>query len=124
MEEEVSSRDLGKEVEDLKSLVLAQANIIGTLGEKVMKDTPAQIQAPPTKSVMTKPRDVPQLRLEELVGLEATGRLALFFEGIEQCTLIDSERVKTAKQRVSQELALLLQNRQAKGRCTSWVEVK
>ncbi len=56
--------------------------------------------------------------------VRGTGRLALFFEGIEQCTPLDSERVKTAKQRVSQELALLLQNIQAKGKCTSWEEVK
>ncbi len=111
-------------MEELRSLVLSQAGVIKPLGEKVLQGTPPQVQTTPTKSVMTKPRDVPKLCLEELVGLEATGRLALFFEGIEQCTPPDSECVKTAKQRVSQELALLLQNRKAKGKCTSWEEVK
>ncbi len=117
-------RHLEKEVEELRSLVLSQADIIQTLGEKVMQGATPQVQTPPAVSVMTKPRDVPRLGLEELKGLEATGRLTLFFEGIQQCSLIDSERVKVAKSRVRPKLALLLQNRQEKGQCASWEEVK
>ncbi len=78
-EESIASGDLGKEVEEVKSIVLSQADIIKTLGDKALQGTPPQVQTTPTKSVTTKPRDVPKLCLEELVGLEATGRLALFF---------------------------------------------
>ncbi len=78
-EENVVSGDLGKEVEELRSIVLSQAAAIKTLGETVLQGTPPPVQTPSTNSVTTKPRDVPKLCLEELVGIEATGRLALFF---------------------------------------------
>ncbi len=55
--------------------------------------------------MLTKPRDIPRLGLEELQGLEATGRLALFFEGVEQCTLVEDERIKVGKSRLSPDLA-------------------
>ncbi len=89
-----------------------------------MQGATTRVQTPPTPSVGTKPRDIPRIGLEELEGLGATGTLALFFEGTEQCTPIDAERVRVAKSRVSPELALLLQNRQEKGQCASWYDVK
>ncbi len=74
-------------------------------------------------SVITKTRDIPVLQLKDLKGLEATGKLTLF-EGIEQCTLANGDRIKIAKSPVASAIALLLQNCQEKEQCASWEDVK
>ena len=68
-----------------------------------------------------KPKDVPVLDLYQLSGLEAAGRLQIFFEAVEKCTDDDSTRVMIAKSRLSSELAMLIHNNQAKSRCTTWI---
>ncbi len=119
-----SQGQLEQEMQELRQLVLSQAGIIKVLGEKIMQGTASPSQVQTRASVMTKPRDILVLELQDLEGLEATGRLALFFEGVEQCTLADGGRIKIANSRVGRDIALLLQNRQEKGQCTSWKDVK
>ncbi len=83
---------------------------------------------PPTQRLTQASRRIKlediHIHITDLKRLEATGRLTLFFENAEQCTEVDEERVMVAKKRVSSNLALLLQNRQARGQCTSWEEVE
>ena len=68
-----------------------------------------------------KPKDVPMLDLWQLSGLEAAGRLQIFFEAVERCTDDDSSRVVIAKSRLSSELAMLIHNNQAKWKCNTWM---
>ena len=94
-----------------------------TVSAKRQKST-----ANPTSHVATasipgpvmKPKDVPMLDLFQLSGLEAAGRLQIFFEAVEKCTTDDSTRVMIAKNKLSSELAILIHNNQAKSRCTTW----
>ena len=67
-----------------------------------------------------KPKDVPRLDLSQLSGLEAAGRLQIFFEAVEKCSADDSTRVMIAKNRLSSELAMLIHNNQTKFKCTTW----
>ncbi len=71
-----------------------------------------------------KPRDIPQLDLDQLQGLEAAARLQMFFEPIAQCSYENETRVQVAKGRVRSELAILTHNNQSKRRCRTWLELK
>lgn len=123
MAEETESMEplarLEKEVQQLKDFSQAQAETIRQLGAMTIYNT-RETKRP----VITKPRDIKILELHDLEGLEAAGKLAVFFEGVEQCSQDDRDRVQIAKSRVSSELAMLLHNRQQKGSSTTWAEVK
>ncbi|RUM27881.1 MAG: hypothetical protein DSY42_09270 [Aquifex sp.] len=106
-----------QEIEMLKDVITQQNSVIRRLGDQVL--TPSR----PTVS-FTKPRDIPQLQLHQLQGLEAAARLQMFFELIEQCSDDDQTRVQVAKGRVSSELAMLVHNNQLKNRCKTWLELK
>ena len=98
-----------------------------TRSAKRLKTTATPPQTP-TSHVATasipgpvmKPKDVPMLDLFQLSGLEAAGRLQIFFEAVEKCTTDDNTRVMIAKNKLSSELAMLIHNNQAKFRCTTW----
>ncbi len=115
---------LEQEWQELKQIITTQAEVIKDLKEKVMQSTSSPNQTPVQASVLTKPRDIPVLELQDLEGLEGTGRLALFLNGIEQYALTDSDRIQIAKSRVSRDIALLIQNHQDQDQCTSSVEIK
>ncbi len=120
-----ASAVLEREWQELREVIGAQADVIKELQEQLQNNA----SSPPTQkltsvSLRTKPKDIPILELTDLEGLEAAGRLSLWCESVEQCSEVDAERVLVAKKRVSQDLALLLQNRQSKGKCNSWEGVK
>ena len=60
--------------------------------------------------VVLRPKDVPKLEVEQLQGIEATARLQLFFEQVEQCAQDSASRIRIAKSRVSSEIAILIHN--------------
>ena len=82
--------------------------------------SPSTANVNPSGPVM-KPKDVPRLDLSQLSGLEAAGRLQIFFEAVERCSLDDSTRVMIAKNRLSSELAMLIHNNQTKHKCNTWL---
>ncbi len=91
---------------------------------------PTEFNYPDLVTVLTpscpiiKPRDIPQLDLDQLQGVEAAARLQMFFDLIEKCSDEDETRVQVAKGRVSSELAILIHNNQSKRRCKTWLELK
>jgi len=102
--------------------------VIPDLGRLNIKPDPDPIPNPtpplnPPKPI-TRPRDVPILELHQLEGLEAAARLQIYFELIEQCSPDDGIRVQIAKSRLGSELAMLVHNCQAKGRCSIWKDLR
>ena len=99
-------------------------NILGMMSASRHLQTPSAFAAqnPPSNipGPIMKPKDVPRLELFQLSGLEAAGRLQMFFEAVEKCTTDDSTRVMIAKSKLSTELAMLIHNNQAKNKCTTW----
>ena len=77
----------------------------------------------PTKPLI-KPRDVPQLTLMHLEGLEASARLQMFLEAVEQVTDEDQTRIQVAKGKVDDEIAILIHNQQTTGKINSWDDLK
>ncbi len=53
------------------------------------------------------------LELQHLGGLDATARLQIFFDLVEQCSPYDEARIRIAQGRVSPELAVLIHSHQA-----------
>ncbi len=114
---------LETKLEDLGAIVIQQGEIIKKLSNEAISKLEAG--SPTTsKSICTKPRDIPVLELNELDNLEASGKLNLFFDLVEQCSADDGDRVKVAKTRVNTELAMLIHNQQEKNECQSWEELK
>ena len=91
---------------------LKQLSVPSSASTKVMSGSMA--------GPIMKPKDVPMLDLYQLSGLEAAGRLQIFFEAVEKCTSDDSTRVMIAKNRLSSELAMLIHNNQLKYKCMTW----
>ncbi|KAG0712916.1 hypothetical protein GWK47_017372 [Chionoecetes opilio] len=71
-----------------------------------------------------KPRDIPVLELHQLQGLDATARLQMFFELIEQCSSSDATRIQIAKGRVCPEFSILIHNYQANLKVETWSALK
>lgn len=108
----------------LKKIVETQAEVIKELREHVTQNPIPPSQSLGQTFINMRPKDIPVLELHDLEGLEATGRLNLFFEAVESVTAGDLERIQVAKKRVSYDLALFLQNRQRKGQCNTWEALK
>ena len=81
-------------------------------------------ESPSPRVFLTKPRDVPVLDLHNLQGVDATARLQMFFELVEQCSDSDAVRVQIAKSRLSSNLAILVHSNQANKKISSWVSFK
>ena len=64
------------------------------------------------------------LELHQLEGLEASASLQIFFELVEQCSNDGSTRVHIANSRLSQNLAVLIHNNQAKNKCKTWADFR
>ncbi len=91
---------------------------------QVLQQLGAHLQTPPRQVTTTKPRDIPVLELHQLQGLDATTQLQIFFELLEQCSVIDTTRVQIPKRRVSTETAALIHNHQTLHNCNSWDSLK
>ncbi|KAG0724131.1 hypothetical protein GWK47_041288 [Chionoecetes opilio] len=76
------------------------------------------------KEGLFKPRDIPVLELHQLQGLDATARLQMFFELIEQCSSSDATRIQIAKGRVCPEFSILIHNYQANHKVETWSALK
>lgn len=57
---------------------------------------------------LIKPRDVPELKLEDLRGIETVSRLEKFFATIERCTTDDDARLHLAKLKIDSPLSALI----------------
>ena len=73
---------------------------------------------------VVKPRDIPELKLDDLEGMEAGGKLAMFIDRVEQVSPDNEARLQVAKTRLNTQIALLVQNQQNKGWCKTWLELK
>ena len=92
-----TGEDEQTKIRRLQAMVDQQAACINRLLEKVNERVVH-------KPVVTKPRDIPMLELHHLHGLESASRVELFFEQIETCSPLSSERIDIIKTRVSVEL--------------------
>ncbi len=70
------------------------------------------------------PREIPFLSLAQLEGIEAAWNFDLFLELLELVSDHDRERVRAVMNRVKSDLALLIQNQQRKGQCSTRREVR
>ena len=64
------------------------------------------------------------MELKHLHGLESSSRLSLFFEQVESCSWIDSERIEVAKMRVGVDLAMRIQALITEEYIQTWPELK
>ena len=113
----VTGEDEQSTIRRLQAMVDQQAACINHLTEKVNERV---VHRP----VVTKPRDIPILELQHLHGLESASRIELFFEQIETCSPLSSERIDIIKTRVSAELAMKLHALINKESITIWSELK
>ena len=113
-----------EEITFSKNVIQSQVNEIYTLKENNIKQEPGV--SPPNSPCkpLTRPRNIPVLELHQLEGLEASACLQIFFELVEQCSNDGSTRVQIAKSRLSQNLAVLIHNKQAKNKCKTWVDFR
>ncbi len=114
---------LKSEILNLKSVVESQAQTLMSMGKTMIKKesvTPCSPPSPLKLTTVTKPRDIPMLELHHLEGLEASSRLQMFLELVEQTTEHEHTRVQVAKSRLSPELAMLIHNEQSKAHCITW----
>ena len=112
---------LRKEVEALKEKLAQQASQISSVGKMMVKQE-TETRPHIVENSPTKPRDIPVLELCQLEGIEATTRLQMFIELVEQVSAQDETRVKVAKSRLSPEIAMLVHNRQQRG-SFSWPDL-
>ena len=108
----------------------AQGDVLGNLEQEVamlkrmmsstnpfspLTSTPAPVTPMESKGSVgsVKPKDIPRLELEQLHGVEASARLQMFFELVEQCAGDSASRIQVAKSRVSTEIAILIHNKRA-----------
>ena len=125
----LTDMDLLNQVHSLSEVVDRQRDLISRLTEQLgltLNQSPHH-QSPPPSSLppfVVKPRDIPELTLEELEGMEAGGKLAMFIDRVEQVTPHAEARLQVAKTRLSSPLALLIQNQQNKGVCKTWATLK
>ena len=120
---------LQDQVAQLCDVVEQQKELITKLTQQLSLSTspsPTLVtKAPsPLPAFVVKPRDIPELTLEDLEGMEAGGKLAMFIDRVEQVTPDDGARYQVAKTRLNSKIALLIQNHQSKGRCQTWIELK
>ena len=86
---------------------------------------PSPVSKPPTPpTFIIKPRDIPELTLTDLEGVEAGAKLALFIDRVEQVTGDEGARLQVAKTRLSTQIVFLIQNSQKQGLCQTWGELK
>ncbi len=107
---------LEQELDSLKHVVAQQNQVLQQFG--------AHLLTPPRQVTTSKPRDIPVLELHQLQGLNATTQLQIFFELVEQCSVVDTTRVQIAKGRVSPEIAAIIHNHQTLHNCNSWDSLK
>lgn len=62
-----------------------------------------------------KPRDIYVLEWCQLEGIEATAKLQMFFELVEQVSTYDETRMKVANSRLSPEIVMLVNSQQQRG---------
>ncbi|KAG0721231.1 hypothetical protein GWK47_046871 [Chionoecetes opilio] len=116
-EEEEEDADKVRRLEDLVDELRAQLNQTNPF------HTP-QLSMNSVKKGLTRPRDIPLLELHQLQGLDATARLQMFFELIEQCSSSDATRIQIAKGRVSSELSILIHNYQTNHKIETWAALR
>ncbi|KAG0723674.1 hypothetical protein GWK47_042220 [Chionoecetes opilio] len=73
----------------------------------------------PVRSLV-KPRDIRMLNLSDLQGIEAEGRLKVFFSQVESCSEDLEERKRILMARVDPPLALYIQNTLSQVNFRSW----
>ncbi len=117
-ESDVRFAELEEKLKELGEIIVQQSGIIKMLGEERLAKKETGTSSP-SKTISTKPRDIPILQLHELDDLESAGKLGLFFDLVEQCTPEDEDRVRVAKTRVSSDLAMLIHTQQGKNNCKS-----
>ncbi len=117
---------LKSEIQTLKSVVETQAQTLMNMRKTMIKKesvTPCSPPSPLKLTPVTKPRDIPVLELHHLGELEASSRLQMFLELVEQTTEHEHTRIQVAKSRLSPELAMLIHNEQSKAKCITWEQL-
>ncbi|KAG0724109.1 hypothetical protein GWK47_041311 [Chionoecetes opilio] len=102
-------------------------NLVEELRAQLSQTNPfytPQLSMDNKKMGLTRPRDIPILELHQLQGLDATARLQMFFELIEQCSSDDTTRIQIAKGRVNSELSILIHNYQANHKVETWAALR
>ena len=110
------------EVEALRDVVHQQAAVMTNIGTCFIKQEEALASPVVSSPSITKPRDIPILELTYLEGLEASARLQMFIELIEQTTTHEPSRLQVAKSRLGPEIVMLIHNQQRKQPNLSWEE--
>ena len=115
--------ELTDKMSELCDVVEQQKTLISKLTQQISNNN-SQKNFPTPSSFVVKPRDIPVLTLEELEGIEAGGKLAMFIDRVEQVTPDEVIRLQVAKTRLDTKIALLVQNIQNNGGISSWTEFK
>ena len=109
-----------EEIEELRNVVRQQATVIERIGSRVIKQEETLASPVASRPPVTKPRDIPILELNHLEGLEASTRLQMFIELIEQAAPDDTSRIQIAKSRLGSEIVMLIHNHQRKQPNLPW----
>ena len=115
---ELTEQELKDQIEELNETVVKQKHVIDRLLTKVNSQTPS------FSPTMIKPRDIPELTLTDLEGVEAGAKLALFIDRVEQVTTKEEARLQVAKTRLSNQIVFLVQSHQKQGHCQTWEQLK
>ena len=122
--QELTREELKSQVSELKQVVVQQQTAISQLMQRLNLFS-SDTQTPPTApSFIIKPRDIPELTLTDLEGVEAGAKLALFIDRVEQVTSDEGSRLQVAKTRLGTQIVFLVQNCQKQGQCQTWTELK
>lgn len=85
-----------------------------------MASSPRKIRT----GLVIKARDINVLGLEALQRVEAGARLQMFVEAVEQCVSDPETRIKVAKSRVEERLAVMIHTAQVREEIKDWEEFK
>ena len=93
--------------------------------EPVVTSTPTAVNTNiSSKASPLKARDIKTLELSQLQDLDATARLQMFFEAVEQCTQDSDLRLKIAITQMDVKLSVMVHNARQQTRIRTWGDLK
>ena len=71
-----------------------------------------------------RPKDIAELKFEELTDISTEAKLNMFYEGVESCVTEDKHRLEVANLRMDEKLRVLVHNAKREKKITNWETFK
>ena len=71
-----------------------------------------------------RPKDIAELKFEELKDISTRAKLNMFYEGVEGCVTEDKHRLEVANMRMDEKLRVLVHNAKKEKKITDWKTLK